>query len=285
MKKEHLLYQFRELGERRRSRQRVVWLFKSTYDRLNTTEQPETIGVPESIDETLLRSGYLTTSSRGQAQQLKAALTVGFGLAGLLIGIITSSSLATIILVALAGITLGNLTWFLYLSILNRLEEQRALLELPIILESLILLVESGLGLLPALEKIVAHGETIPSTSRYLFRLAHEMSMRGVPISEALQRVSTKSPFRSLKHVFLHLEIAATDGGALVPALRGLAHYAHTEWKLSVETRVRRLENLVVFPVFGAVIGLVLLAAAVPILPLLELGERLDSETYGANYE
>ena len=49
-----------------------------------------------------------------------------------------------------------------------------------------------------------------------------------------------------------------------------------TQRSSSYENRVRRLENLVVFPVFVSVIGLMCLTAAVPLVPVLKLKESLQ---------
>lgn len=156
--------------------------------------------------------------------------------------------------------------------------EQAVLAELPLLLESLILLVESGLGILPAIHRLleVDGKETKLKTTRYYLGMVHELSLRGFPFSQALEQVAEHCPFPALRHFFLHLDIGVNVGGKLGNSLRSLAQHAHQEWKLSVEARVRRLENLVVFPVFGSVIGLILLTAAVPLIPLLELKDKLD---------
>jgi type II secretory pathway component PulF len=101
--------------------------------------------------------------------------------------------------------------------------------------------------------------------------------MRGIPFEEALQVAADDCPYASLRHFFLHLDIGVNVGGKIGNSLRSLANHSHNEWKLSVEARVRKLENLVVFPVFGSVIGLVLLTAAVPLISLLDLKDRLDA--------
>jgi len=162
-------------------------------------------------------------------------------------------------------------------------QEQAILLELPILLESLILLVESGLGILPAIHKLLESSdeETKSKSARYYLRVVHEMSMRGLPFGQALENVASICPFPALRHFFLHLDIGANVGGKLGNSLRSLAQHAHQEWKLSVEARVRKLENLVVFPVFASVIGLILLTASVPLIPLLELKDKLDNAQSG----
>ncbi len=155
--------------------------------------------------------------------------------------------------------------------------ERTLLFELPIFLESMILLAEAGCGLLPALEQVVAACEI--RRRSLLFRtmaLALRLSASGIPFPQALEMVAANVPQRVLRHVLLHLDLSATEGAELIPSLRSLSDHTHTEWRLSVEHRVRRLENWVVFPVFGAVLGLMLLVAAVPLVPMLHLHDHLQ---------
>jgi Flp pilus assembly protein TadB len=152
---------------------------------------------------------------------------------------------------------------------------------MPLTLESLILLVESGLGILPAIQRLVA-GSTqtkVHNTVIRYLRLVYELAAHGTPLGTALAHVADATELRVLRHVLLHLDISGTEGGELVPALRNLSNHAHTDWRLSVENRVRRLENLVVFPVFVSVIGLMCLTAAVPLVPVLKLKESLQRQS------
>jgi len=159
-------------------------------------------------------------------------------------------------------------------------QERAILRELPLTLESLILLVESGLGILPAIHKLIeSRGEeTKPDSVRHYLALVHSLSSKGMPFLNALEAVAEECPPPAIRHLLLHLDIGANVGGQIGASLRSLAQHSHLEWRLSVEARVRRLENFVVFPVFGSVIGLVLLTAAVPLIPLLELQEKLDRQ-------
>ncbi len=163
------------------------------------------------------------------------------------------------------------------LSYRERDYEREVLFQTPLFLESLILLVESGLGILPALHRLATAGDKNVSSSpvRDLFRIVYQLSANGMTLSQALETVAEASPHRIIRHTMLHLDITGAEGGELVPSLRALSDHAHSEWKLSVEQRVRRLENLVVFPVCASVLGLMLLTAAVPIAPLLNFAETL----------
>src|SRR5262249_36639451 len=139
------------------------------------------------------------------------------------------------------------------------------------------LLAGAGYGLFPALECAVTAAKSAdrPSVLSRLFDLVVHISAAGIPFPEVLEMVATAVPYRVLRHVLLHLDVSAIEGAELVPSLQSLSEHTHVEWRLSVEHRVRRLENWVVFPVFGAVIGLLLLVAAVPLVPLLEMDHRL----------
>jgi type II secretory pathway component PulF len=152
--------------------------------------------------------------------------------------------------------------------------EREALFSLPLTLESLILLVEAGVGLLPAIRLT---GESLKNPVTALLCRLHRITDSGVPFSDALREVATHCDHPIQKHVLLHLHVASSEGGALASALRNLSDYAHLEWKLAIERRVRKLENTVVFPVFVGVLGLLLLSAAAPIVPLLELRDNLGS--------
>lgn len=153
--------------------------------------------------------------------------------------------------------------------------EREVLLNLPLALEGIILLVESGLGILPAMNSLIKSSDKKNPVMAY-FQRVYNLSSSGLQFREALRIVSSSVPnLPALRHVLLHLDISHTDGGEILPSLRGLSSYCQTEWKLSVQSRVKRLENLVVFPVFLAVIGLLFLTAAVPILPILDLQDEL----------
>lgn len=229
-----------------------------------------------AADDTFGRAGLFNSEKRDFFKKVKLFVPFVTGFTGIVIGYKTAGVLGSLFGAGI-GFYLGVVFWLILIRYLTVKAERKSVLELPVLLESLILLVESGLGLLPALHQLVTTEQDNSSSVRYFFKLVHELSARGMPFGTALESVADRCPYTTLRHVFLHLDIGGNEGGALGPALRSLSQYAHTEWRLSVETRVRRLENLVVFPVFGAVIGLILLSAAVPLVPLMELKDRLDS--------
>lgn len=179
----------------------------------------------------------------------------------------------------LVGLYLGALVCLFGLRILAANLQREVMFRLPIFLESVILLVESGLGVLPALQKVVTSDVEKSSKDPVLriMKSVYDLSSSGLPFAQSLEIISEKIDNKPLCHVLLHLDISSSEGGALIPSLRGLSEYAHREWKLTVEARVKRLENLVVFPVFASVIGLMILTVAVPIVPVVDFFGTLDN--------
>ena len=183
-----------------------------------------------------------------------------------------------------AGAYLGLLGWLFFLRCRAAEVRRKVLFELPIFLESLVLLVEAGLGVLPALQRLVSQKtESQPTYLQRLLELTYSLTAAGIPFSDALRSTGECCDIVVVRHTLLHLDISGTEGGELIPALRSLSDHAHSEWKLSVENRVRRLENLVVFPVFVAVLGLMCLAAAVPLVPVIDFFETLPARQQSAS--
>jgi pilus assembly protein TadC len=262
---------------------------------LGRLEEIEDVKLPESNDELnwckskcsverlgdrLGRAGFLDDRSRQIAAYLPylfVIITTLIGLA-LFFGVASRSKLVFLIIGSAYS---GYLLYLLLLSWCERGIKQRILFGLPIFLESIILVVESGVGLLPALSRVVRSKQGTANVVTEIFYIIYKLTSAGIPFGRALELVSEKLNNRTLQHVMLHLELSGVEGGELIPSLRSLSEHVHKEWQLSVEERVKRLENLVVFPVFVSVIGLVLLTAAVPLTSVLGLREKLQTSRGG----
>lgn len=167
----------------------------------------------------------------------------------------------------------------IFLRLKTKDQEREILFRLPLFLESLILLVESGLGVLPAVQRVVESSKRKNEPVGQVMRAVYELSSSGLPFAQSLELVASSIESNALRHVLLHLDVSSTEGGALIPSLRSLADHAGREWKLGVEARVKRLENIVVFPVFASVLGLMLLVVAVPIVPVIDFFSGLQKES------
>ena len=220
---------------------------------------PEDRRVAALIRATILAISALVLAAIGFNKSGAAGLTIGFSI----------------------GIYLGYLGWLYFIRYRRNDFHREVQFQLPLTLESIILLVESGLGVLPAIERVVKAGDNLNTKNPVLrlLGLVYDLAAHGIPLGRALEMVADACDIKVVRHVLLHLDLSASEGGELIPSLRSLSHHAHTEWKLSVESRVKRLENLVVFPVFVSVIGLMFVTAAVPMVPVLKLRETMKAKS------
>lgn len=215
------------------------------------------------------RAGGLTLSARSHILSSLVSAVGACVVAGVLVG--SFGGVRGVFAGAAVGLYAGALGAACGLGIATRKLERTVLFELPLFLDTLVLAVEAGCAILPAIAQVVAirrdAGKRDPVTIAFDSLCA--LVSRGMPLRNALQEVGRFLPFRALQHALIHLDIAATDGGAIIPSIRSLADTAHSRWRMSVDARVRRLENYSVFPVFVAVMGLMLLMAALPVALLL----------------
>lgn len=250
-------------------------LAKSATATQNPVDWEKTESAITHIRDRLGRAGFITSKQRRGAKVILVLISVSILLLAFFIGLKKGTTLA-IFVSLIIGAYLGIVGGLYFLRHKTNKFHQEVAFNIPLLLENIILLVESGYGVLPALQQASAPTTKTNGTKR-LFQLVYQLSAFGLPFNKALEIVADATEIRIFRHVLMHLDISNAEGGELIPSLRGLSDHAHQEWKMGVETRVKRLENFVVFPVFAAVMGLMLLIGAVPLVPLLDLRETMHS--------
>lgn len=273
----------------------VIWFKKSAatarlktlHDKTKTenVDWERNINILNKLKDRIGRAGFISMQERRTAYLIIILIFTIFLTLAFFLGIQRGTSAAVFIYCAFA-IYFALISTVIFLHNRTNNFKREILFNTPIILENLILLVSSGRGILPALEKITAEHGNKNNKTIALFRLVYQLTASGINFSEALEKVADATDIQVLRHVLIYLDISNSEGGEIIPALQSLSEHTHTEWKISVEGRIKILENLVVFPVFFAVIGLMLIVAAVPILPVLNINadiKQLDVTSFTQN--
>jgi len=191
------------------------------------------------------------------------------------------TGIKSLALIAFAAIYISLTFYLLQKRYLTEKSDREVLRYTPLIIESLCMLVESGYAILPAIDRIV--NDFKPSNKATdAFRQIYSLSSSGHTFEEAIKHVSEDCEHQVLKHALLHILSSQESGGELLPSLKGLADHSQQEWKVRNEIKIKKLENAVVFPVFISVIGLMLMVAAVPLIPLLEMEQSFSPGSIGA---
>jgi len=275
--------------ERRLATDRLYELVKLEESEIDTLDESSFGGWSSSelltkvLGDRLGKAGFIGADERKRIKQKIIFCVLVLVFSGFIFGLRTS--LVWGFFMGFVSLYFAFMCALFYLRYCAKEFEREVLFQLPLTLETLILLVEAGLGILPALEQIVrtelarVDGELsrLGPVAKVL-RIIYGLTSHGMPFAQALELVADAVDIRALRHVLLHLDVSSTEGGALSPALRSLSEFTHTEWKLGVEGRVKRLETAVVFPVFLSVMGLMLLTASVPLVPVLDFLSSMDKQ-------
>lgn len=238
--------------------------------------------IGKDLDIDLIKAGYISFKDQDKFRKFKKYALVITVLFVFLYLLLAGKSIVYTVVASFCYIYLYLLSYALLVRYLKNNAERQVYFDTPLFLEELVLLIESGLALFPALQEICIsrfgkkHKTNI--VRKYILSV-YNLASGGIPVSEAFQIVANNCPFPPIKNVLLHLDVSSSVGGELVSALQSLATQVHSEWKLEVENRVKRLENMVVFPVFAAVLGMMLVTAAVPLVPILDFMDSLKSKS------
>lgn len=226
----------------------------------------------KNLSDQMGKAGYCTSAQRKRFRQIVMIISSSLVVLSFVVALYLSKSALIAGISCIACFYLTYIFYCIFLKSKIAAQERLILFQTPLILEALIQLVESGMGVLPAIYKIVddTSGNYTNNTPKRILKIVYELSASGLPFSKALQSVAEATSSRILRHVLLHLDISGNEGGELIPSLRSLSDHSQLAWKLSVQQRVKRLENLVIFPVFISVLGLLCLSASVPLYPVLE---------------
>lgn len=229
------------------------------------------------MQDRLGRAGGITPLRRRRVVQtlVLSTLSIAVMSVGACRALIESPRAVAVVVVI--GVYGAALTVHLGLTLMQKRFEREAMFELPLFLDALTLLVESGLALVPALHRLVELRRSLGRADvvTVVFDTVRSLSDRGISFHEGLMLVSEGLTIPALHHALVHLDIASNEGAKLIPAMRALGDTTYGQWRMSVEGRVRRLENYSVFPVFGAVLGLMAILSAGPIVQLMALDDRM----------
>lgn len=232
------------------------------------------IGSEKNLDAKLIDAGFIDVSEQLSVKYRRNILLLGGAVLFGILAFFLYRTMFAVFIGVIAGLYSSALIWVTWVKVKTKDVVRSCYFDLPLILEELILLIESGLGLFPAMERVCSidfeDGLKDLGLCRKVFKKAYSLASHGMPISQAFSVVSRSVNCVPLKQVLIHLDVSASVGGELLVSLRALSEQVHREWKMQVETRVKKLENFVVFPVFMAVMGLLLLTAAVPLVPVFE---------------
>lgn len=152
-------------------------------------------------------------------------------------------------------------------------DKRKVVFYLPLTIERLVMSVQSGLDIGPAIEKIVSNPGFSNSVNPCdaLFSRVLELNKSGLTLEEALQEVAEASHLAVIKHTFSHLAAAQRDGGEILRPLIELADATQLAYQEEMDEEIAKLPIKATLPLILTFSGLLICMMTPPILQVLGL--------------
>lgn len=201
---------------------------------------------------------------------------------GALIGVLTAIVLGVTKLPALLLSFIGGAAAVYLTGGIRQRAQQTQLIQeieqlLPVVMERLVMAVQSGLDIVAALNTVVKldqqesqmDNEQDPLSE--LLGVVTNLSESGLSFASALNQVAEAIPCVALRHAFVHLGLAYQEGGELVTPLRELSDATQLYYQESIEERIARLPVKATMPLILTFAGLVICFITAPLLQVLDV--------------
>ena len=194
----------------------------------------------------------------------------------LLLHFFHGAGVGQLIAVALAGLLCGSAV------LRARRRRARAALSrsiefyLPIVMERMVMAVQAGLDIVPAMRTAVFQArprcvDSRPDPVSRLLRTVLALTERGVTLEQSLREVASRVDCTALRHAFIHLAIAQREGGEIVYPLKELSDSTQLYYQDSIEEEIARLPVKATMPLLCIFAGLVICFITSPVIQVLNM--------------
>ena len=162
---------------------------------------------------------------------------------------------------------------------------------LPIVMERIVMSVQAGLDIFPAVRTALATGspevkseDDVGNVAKYrdpvsrLLAMAVRLTERGLSFDESLNHVARMIDSSGMRHAFIHLGLAQREGGELIGPLRELSDSTQIYFQESVEEEIAGMPVKATMPLMLTFAGLISFCMASPIIQLLEFLQQAANQ-------
>jgi Flp pilus assembly protein TadB len=147
---------------------------------------------------------------------------------------------------------------------------------LPLIMERLVMAVQAGQDILPAIGSMLAIEEKekkLDPVSELLLKVKN-LSESGLSFEKSLQQVAESVDSGALRHAFIHLALAHKEGGELVAPLRELSDSTQLFFQETIEEEIAKMPVKATLPLLLIFAGLIICFITTPIIQIMDVMQR-----------
>jgi hypothetical protein len=159
----------------------------------------------------------------------------------------------------------------------NKKNDEKIDFYLPIVMEQLLMCIQCGMDILPALEAVCQYAKL---HQRYqqeypidpvteIFELIVIKVEKGIAFQDAVDEELKKTGSSSLRHALTHLLLAHKEGGEVTSTLQELSDATQIFYQEHIEEKIAKLPAKATLPLLTIFGGLILCLIAVPLVQVL----------------
>lgn len=198
--------------------------------------------------------------------------------------LLASPDLKILIAIAIAGLALGYLAGGWLEKKVEASFQKKLEFYLPVVMERIVMAVQAGLDIMPAIKAIVdledravqTHEQTelvvnaLDPVSR-LLKMVYQLTEAGLGFEQSLREVAGLVDCSALRHAFVHLAVAQKEGGELVMPLKELSDATQLYYQESIEEDIAKLPVKATMPLVCTFAGLIICFITAPLLQVMSL--------------
>lgn len=145
---------------------------------------------------------------------------------------------------------------------------------LPVIMERVVMAVQSGLDIVAAVRVVLEHSEKSgdkPDPVTRLLKIVYRLTEKGLTFEQALKDVAELVPSSGVRHAFVHLGLAQKQGGELIKPLRELSDSTQIFYQESIEEDIAKLPVRATLPLLCTFLGLMICFITGPFVQVMTM--------------
>ena len=147
---------------------------------------------------------------------------------------------------------------------------------LPVVMERLVMAVEAGFDIIPALGAVIQLDErpdpACPEAWRdpvtRMLEKVYKLSESGIPFEQSLDEVAQTSDSSALRHAFIHLGLAQKEGGEIMGPLRELSDATQLYYQETMELEIAAMPVRATMPLVLTFAGLIIFFISTPLVQI-----------------
>ncbi|MDZ4784700.1 MAG: hypothetical protein SGJ02_01360 [bacterium] len=151
---------------------------------------------------------------------------------------------------------------------------------LPMVMERIVMAVQAGLDIIPAITVAVNTSQDIDNDFQEnqnvdpitkLLKIAVKLTNSGLGFEKSLKELAAVTESSAVRHSFLHLAVAQKEGGLLIMPLRELSDSTQLYYQESIEEEIAQMPVKATMPLMCTFAGLLLCFLTPPFLQVLSV--------------